>query len=204
MGTATTTDFLSALRQRRSLYALKKGSPISDERIRQLLEEALTHTPSAFNSQTTRLVLLLGAEHDRLWEITREVLKAIVPEDQFAATNERIQGFQNAYGTILFFEDMAIIEHLQEQFPLYQDRFPVWAQHTNAMHQIVVWMLLESEGLGASLQHYNPLIDERVKAQWNLPESWQLVAQMPFGTPSAPPRDKEIKPLETRLRVFGH
>ncbi|MCY0864657.1 MAG: nitroreductase family protein, partial [Sulfobacillus sp.] len=85
MGTATTTDFLSALRQRRSLYALKKGSPISDERIRQLLEEALTHTPSAFNSQTTRLVLLLGAEHDRLWEITREVLKAIVPEDQFAA-----------------------------------------------------------------------------------------------------------------------
>ena len=30
------------------------------------------------------------------------------------------------------------------------------------MLQLVVWTALEAEGLGATLQHYNPLIDDEV------------------------------------------
>lgn len=53
------------------------------------------------------------------------------------------------------------------------------------MLQLFVWTALENEGLDASLQHYNPIIDEEVKKQWNIPESWKLIVQMPFGKPAS-------------------
>lgn len=199
----TTKDLWAALRGRRTYYALAKQSPVSDGRIQEIITTAVTHTPSAFNSQSTRVVLLLGHEHDKLWDITTDVLRGIVPEDQFQPTQQRMNGFKGAYGTVLFFEDQQVVTTLQEQFALYQDRFPVWAQHTNAMHQLVVWMGLESEGLGASLQHYNPLIDDLVREQWNLPSTWDLVAQMPFGLPTAQPGEKTFQPMEERFRVFS-
>jgi predicted oxidoreductase (fatty acid repression mutant protein) len=195
-------NFLAAIKERRSMYAISKESPISDERIQEIVEETVTHVPSSFNSQSTRVVVLFGEQHDKLWDLTTDILRAIVPEDQFASTKQRMDGFRNGYGTILFFEDQHVISGMQEAFVTYQDRFPVWAQHTNAMHQFVIWTALELEGLGASLQHYNPLIDEKVKQDWNLPESWQLVAQMPFGKPTSPPGPKEFKPLEERIRIF--
>ena len=37
-------------------------------------------------------------------------------------------------------------------------------------------------GFGASLQHYNPLIDEAVAKQWHINPNWKLIAEMPFGT----------------------
>ncbi len=199
----TTKDLWAALRGRRSYYALAKQSPVPDARIQEIIAEAVKHTPSAFNSQSTRVVLLLGGEHDKLWDITTDVLRGIVPEDQFAATQQRMDGFKGAYGTVLFFEDQQVVASLQEQFALYQDRFPVWAQHTSAMHQLVVWMGLESEGLGASLQHYNPLIDDLVRTRWNLPTTWNLVAQMPFGSPVAEPGEKSFQPIEERFRVYS-
>ena len=201
--TATlSTNLFAALRERRSIYGLSKEAPVSDERIREIIEEAVKYTPSAFNSQSTRVVLLLGEHHDKLWDIATEILKTIVPKGQFESTQQKLNGFRNGYGTVLFFEDQAVVEGLQQQFPSYQDQFPIWSQHTNAMHQLVVWMALEGEGLGANLQHYNPIIDERVKAEWNLPEPWQLVAQMPFGKPTANVGKKEFKPLEGRFVAF--
>ncbi|MFC5700339.1 nitroreductase family protein [Cohnella faecalis] len=196
-------EFWTAVRERRSLYALSKQSPISDARIQEIVEEAVKHTPSSFNSQSARLVLLLGEQHNKLWDITTEVLKGIVPANQFEPTQQKMDAFRGAYGTVLFFEDKSVIEGLQASFPSYQDKFPIWSHHTSAMHQFVVWTGLESEGLGASLQHYNPIIDEKVKAEWNLPASWSLEAQLPFGTPVAPAGEKQFKPLEERIKVFS-
>ena len=70
------------------------------------------------------------------------------------------------------------------------------------MLQFVVWTALEQTGLGASLQHYSPLIDEDVRNEWGLPENWKLIAQMPFGKPVAQPGEKQFSPLEARLKVF--
>lgn len=111
-------------------------------------------------------------------------------------------GFRSGYGTILFFEDDAVIKSLQEQFELYKDNFPIWSQQSSGMLQFAIWTALELEGLGASLQHYNPLIDEAVKAEWNIPESWRLIAQMPFGNPTAEPGEKDFQPIEERVKVF--
>jgi Predicted oxidoreductase related to nitroreductase len=70
------------------------------------------------------------------------------------------------------------------------------------MHQYVIWTSLESEGLGASLQHYNELIEEEVKKEWGMPNNWKLIAQMPFGKPTAQPGEKEYKPISDRVKVF--
>ena len=80
-----------------------------------------------------------------------------VPAEVFGKTEEKIDGcFACGYGTILYFEDMAIVRSLQESFPTYKDNFPIWAEQTDAMHQLAVWTMLEDAGMGASLQHYNP------------------------------------------------
>lgn len=195
-------DFNSSIQERRSIYAITKESPVSDDRIQEIIEFAVKYTPSAFNSQSARVVVLLGENHNKLWDITKESLRKIVPAENFSATEDKINSFRNGYGTVLFFEDQSIIEGLQKQFELYKDNFPVWSQQSSGMLQLVIWTSLESEGLGASLQHYNPLIDEEVKKEWNIPENWKLIGQMPFGKPSAQPGEKQFQPLEDRVKVI--
>lgn len=195
-------DFYTAIKERRTIYGISKETTVSDERIQEVIKEAVKYTPSAFNSQSARVVVLFGENHNKLWDITKESLRRIVPEAQFAPTEEKINSFRNGYGTVLFFEDISVIESLQKQFATYKDNFPIWSQQSSGMLQYVIWTSLEIEGLGVSLQHYNELIEEEVRQQWNIPNNWKLIAQMPFGKPTAPAGDKEFMPLEERVKVF--
>lgn len=192
-----------ALKHRRSYYALGNQTPIPDDKIGEILDFAALHTPSAFNSQSSRMVLLLKEQHQRLWDIVRNTLKNRIPATAYASTEAKInKSFAAGYGTVLFFEDTAIIKGLQKDFPSYKEKFPQWSQHTSGMHQLVVWTMLEDAGFGASLQHYNPLIDEEVLATWKLPATWELIAQMPFGSPLEPPQKKEYQPVGDSVRIF--
>lgn len=124
-------------------------SPIDDVQIEEIVRFAVKHIPSAFNSQSARLVLLLHEHHKAFWELVKRTLQAIVPEKAFAATEKKIDGsFASGYGTVLYFEDTEIVKELQEQFPRYADNFPVWSEHTSAMHQLAVWTMLEDAGFG--------------------------------------------------------
>ena len=196
-------SFEEALKHRRSYYAISDKSPVSDMEIEKIIDLAVTHVPSAFNSQSTRVVLLLGENHKKLWNIVKETLRKIVPPEVFNGTKEKIDNsFACGYGTVLFFEDQTVVKGLQEAFPAYQDKFPGWSLQTSAMHQFVIWTMLEEVGFSASLQHYNPLIDEEVRHAWHLPESWELIAEMPFGVPVAEPGNKEFGDLASRVKVF--
>lgn len=195
-------DFFTAVADRRSFYGISKEAVVSDDKIKEIIEHAVKHTPSAFNSQSTRVVLLLGKEHDKLWDITMKALRKIVPADNFSSTEDKINSFKNGYGTVLYFEDNSVIESLQKQFALYKDNFPIWSQQTSGMHQFVIWTALEIEGFGASLQHYNELIENDVKKEWSIPKNWKLIGQMPFGKPTAKPDEKQFSPLEERIKVF--
>lgn len=196
-------NFNQAIVNRRSVYALGKNVKHSAEEIKQLVEHAVKYTPSAFHSQSSRTVVLLGDNHDRLWEIVRETLRKIVPEEGFASTDEKLNSFKAGIGTILFFEEQNIIKGLQEQFSLYSDNFPIWSLQSNGMLEFVVWTALADLGIGASLQHYNPLIDDQVKKAWNLPDSWKLLAQMPFGSIEAESGAKEFAPIEDRVKFYA-
>lgn len=194
---------MDAVRHRRSYYRLSSGSPVADEEIIHLLEEVVTNVPSAFNSQSARLVLLLGDRHRKMWDITLDVLKKVTPEKSFERTKAKVEGsFASGHGTVLFYEDMDVIEDMQKKFPVYADSFRAYSDHTSAMHQFVVWTSLEEMGFGASLQHYNPLIDKELAEMLDINPKWRLVAQMPFGIPEDTPGEKEIYPLDRRLFIF--
>lgn len=196
-------SFGEALEHRRTYYSITNQSPISDKEIEDIVKFAVTHVPSAFNSQSTRIVLLLGENHKKLWEIVKETLRKIVTPEAFKSTEAKIDGaFACGHGTVLFFEDQSVVKSLQEAFAPYKDNFPGWALQTSAMHQLAIWTMLEDAGLGASLQHYNPLIDEEVRRTWGLPENWNLIAEMPFGVPASAPSEKEVKELDSRVKVF--
>lgn len=195
-------DFYTSLEERRSYYGIGKDTTVSAEKIQEVVEHAVKYTPSAFNSQSARVILLFGAQHDKLWDITKEALRKIVPADQFTSTEGKLDSFRNGYGTVLFFEDNSVVESLQKQFALYKDNFPIWSLESNGMVQFAVWNSLEIEGLGASLQHYNPLIDDAVRKQWNVPENWKLLGEMPFGKPLATPDAKQFQPISERVKVF--
>lgn len=147
--------------------------------------------------------MLLGEHHDMLWSITKETLRKIVPAESFGPTEEKMNAFGNGYGTVLFFEDQSVIKGLQEKFASYKDNFPIWSEQSSGMLQYVVWTALEIEGFGASLQHYNPLINEEVQQTWNLPSEWKLIAQMPFGKPTAQPGEKQFQPIAERVKFFS-
>lgn len=189
--------------QRRSIYQLNKHLPISQTEIVQMLEHTLLHTPSAFNSQSTRIVALFGEEHEQLWQLTANILRQLTTPEQFSHTDQKLKQFQAAAGSILFYEDQQIIQKLQNQFPTYADNFPIWSEHTNAMHQYAIWTALTSLNIGANLQHYNPLIDQQVQQKWQLPTSWRLRAQMVFGGIEKNAGEKTFEPIETRLKTFG-
>ena len=91
-----------------------------------------------------------------------------------------------------------------ENIPTYADQFPVWAAQADAMLQHTIWTALDSEGLGANLQHYNPLIDAKVREAWGIPETWKLTSQLVFGgRVGDKPENKEKKPLEEVIKVYG-
>lgn len=197
------SSFKEVVKNRRTYYALSDKSPISDKEIQDIVEFAVLHVPSSFNSQTARAVVLLGEQHRRLWEITKETLKAIVPESAYPTTEDKInKSFASGYGTVLFYEDKAGVRALQEKFPAYSDNFPVWSQQSSAMHQFVIWSLLEEAGFGVSLQHYGNLIVEKVSKEWKISPDWDLIAQMPFGLPIEQPGEKSFLPVEERVFVF--
>lgn len=192
---------LDSFSKRRSIYAFTGKSSLSDKDLESLIEQAILIAPSAFNSQSSRTVLLLGDNHKKLWNIVLEVLKPIAGAG-FAQTEQKVKGsFLSGYGTILFFEDMDVVTSLMEKFPLYKDNFPLWSMQSSGMLQYLVWGLLAEAGMGASLQHYNPLIDERVSEAFGLPKSWKLMSQMPFGVAASPAGDKEQTPISKRFIV---
>ena len=197
-------DLQKLAEKRRSIYALSNQLPVSNDEIVNLVEHAVLHTPSAFNSQSTRIVVLFGEDHKKLWDITEETLKTIVGDDEkFQGTKDKIAGFRVGAGTVLFFEDKGVVRNMQEAAPLYADKFPIWAHQTNAMHQYVIWTALASIDVGANLQHYNPVIDQRVADAWDIADDWELNAQMVFGAIEQPAGNKAFQPIDERMKVFG-
>lgn len=188
---------------RRSVYALNKDLPIAASEVAQIVEHAIKHTPSSFNSQSTRAVVLFGAEHEKLWDIAINELRKIVPAENFQPTEDKLNMFKAAAGSVLFFEDQKVVKGLQEQFVAYAANFPVWADHADAMTQYAIWTTLAAAGVGANLQHYNPVIDAEVAKTWNIPVDWTLRAQLVFGGIAAPAGEKAFNPIEERFQVHG-
>lgn len=193
---------LETLKQRRSHYGINKESKLSNEEVVKLVKESIQTVPSAFNAQTQRAVVLFGDNSNKFWDITREELRKVAPAEGFDKTIAKLQSFAAGQGTILYFIDTDVVEGLQKQFALYADNFPTWAQQENGMLQYTVWNVLTEAGLGANLQHYNPVVDEAVAKEFGIPSNWKLIAQMPFGNPVDQPGEKQTAPVDDKVRIY--
>ncbi|VXA87993.1 conserved hypothetical protein; putative oxidoreductase related to nitroreductase [Acinetobacter sp. 8I-beige] len=196
-------SFLDHIKQRRTIYAVGKNVALTPEQIESVIKEAVNHSPSAFNSQTSRIVTLFGESHLQFWNIVRETLRKIVPEAAFEGTNTKINSFAAGYGTVLFYEDQDVVKSLQEQFALYADNFPVWSEHSSAIAQFAVWTALSEQNIGASLQHYNPIVDAEIAEIFDIPANWKLRAQLVFGSIEAPAGEKTFMAEVDRFKTFN-
>ncbi|KIW35268.1 uncharacterized protein PV07_01972 [Cladophialophora immunda] len=197
--------YLDFAANRRTIYNLTNESTISDAKLEEIVKKTLLVTPSAFNTQSARIIVLLGEQHKKLWDIVRAALAPHVAgnPEQAAATEAKVNSFQAAYASILFFEDPSTYDPIMS-FVAYADKFEAWREQGSGMHQLVLWTAMEAAGLGVHVQHYNPLIDDEVKKTWSIDANWKLTAQMVIGKPAGEkPAPKEKKPLEGRYRVIA-
>jgi predicted oxidoreductase (fatty acid repression mutant protein) len=195
--------FINAIQKRRSQYGLGKNLPLSQQEVTQLIQDAIKLSPSAFNSQSSRAVILFGTESDKFWGFVMEAMRKIVPAESFDATEAKINSFAAGAGTVLFYEDQDVVTGLRKQFATYADNFPIWSEQASGMAQFAVWTALANANIGASLQHYNPLPDAAAAAEWKLPASWKLRAMMPFGSNEGGFGEKSFMDDEQRFRVFA-
>ena len=178
-----------ALKARRSYYAINRELPVAIDRVMDMVKEL-----TELNMKSGRAAVVHGEKQDQLWNKIYDVFEGKV-------AREKIDSFRAGSGTILYFYDRKVVESLQKQYPLYADNFPVWASQSSAMLQLAVWSGLRELNIGASLQHYNPVIDNAVKELLHLSGDYVLVAEMPFGgiVEEPAPKDKE----EIEKRVFS-
>lgn len=194
---------IDAISKRRSQYALGKNVSLSQLELSELIKQAVKLAPSAFNSQSARVVILFGQQSDQFWQIVMDKLRVIVPADKFAPTEAKVNSFAAGVGTILFYEDQDTIAALQQQYPSYHDQFPIWSEQGSGIAQFAVWSALANAGIGANLQHYNPLPDADAAKLWDISPSWKLRAMMPFGSNEATIADKTFLDDRLRFKEFG-
>lgn len=96
------STFLDKIKNRRTIYAIGKNVALDRTKIEETIREAVKHSPSAFNSQSSRVVTLYGESHAKFWNLVREALRKIVPADAFAGTNAKIDSFVAGVGTVYF------------------------------------------------------------------------------------------------------
>lgn len=197
-------SFIQKIEERRTIYNIGNEVELTNPQIEALIKKAIRLSPSAFNSQSSRAVILFDESHHSFWEIVRNTLRQHVVQDQdFSATSKKIDSFAAGKGTVLFYEDQTVVQELQQKFPAYADHFPVWSEHSSAIAQFSAWMALHEEKIGASLQHYNPIIDSEVAEKFAVPASWKLRAQLVFGSIEAEPKEKDFIDDSKRFKTFG-
>ncbi|KAL7941079.1 nitroreductase [Trichoderma barbatum] len=201
----STLSIGDAIKNRGSLHLLSDDIDVPQSRIEEIVRDAVLFSPTPFNCQSGRTVVLVKAEHKKFWDLARDVAKAAVAPPIFEKAFEpRIKMFRAAYGTILFYDDAKAVEEGGNKMPMVKDRMPGWVEHAAGMLQYAIWTMLTAEGLGASLQHYNPMVDAAVAKEWNIPAEWTLKAQMVFGKPAGPRiMEKTFDPVEGRTKTYG-
>lgn len=199
------SNFTDLQEKRRTIYALGKNVNLSNQELVTIIEEAIKNSPSAFNSQSSRALILFGQESEDFWNVlTANELEKVTPAEAFENTKAKLASFAAGVGTILFFEDQDVVKGLQENYALYADNFPTWSEQAHGIALYSTWMALAEVGVGASVQHYNPLVDQELAVKYDLPTNWKLRAQVPFGSIEAPAGEKTFMNDEDRFKVFGN
>jgi hypothetical protein len=97
------STLIESLKQRRTQYALGRNVSLDKDALTQRIKEAIRHTPSSFNSQSSRAVILFGEQSEKFWALTKAELAKIVPAEAFTPTAAKLDSFAAGIGTVLFY-----------------------------------------------------------------------------------------------------
>lgn len=186
------TEFSELLESRRSVYNLGKETDLSQEEIVTGIRHAVHNTPSAFNSQTSRVVVLFDEAKTKFWDHVYETQKDLLPEQSKDFLLGAIENARDeALGTALVFEDHEALD----QMPSNETRTNVYKDQNSAMVHYAIWLRLKELNLGASLQHFNlgyeQGFDAETRKLFDLPDTYELVAELPFGSIKEPAQEKD-------------
>lgn len=189
------------IKKRRSIRKLKKSDKVNKEMIEEILRTAM-YVPSAFNMQSYRIIVLDDKGHDYLWDIVEEMLIEKMGKEKYIdrGTGDKIAGFKGGNGTLLIYEDEMILEEKGEKFKSYKAQVSSWSYQGSGILQYAIWLQLVDIGLSASLQHYNPMIDQRVKERFKIDDKWSLISQIPYGLSDEELEPREFVPFEQIVR----
>lgn len=197
------STFVELAEKRRSVYALGTDSKYTQKDIEARIREVVKQVPTAFNSQTTRIVVLFDEASTKFWDHIYDVQKNVLEGGMVDWMNGVVTGAKNGIGTVLFFEDRDAVKEM----PAQGAREEAYKQNNNANAQYGVWLALAEMNLGASLQHFNvgyeQGFDKATKAMFNLPASYEMIAQMPFGSIEQELSEKEHIDTDVQVKVFS-
>src|SRR5690625_3693233 len=194
--------FLDLLEKRRSIYTIGTNSDYTKKEITERIRDVMKQVPTAFNSQTTRVVVLFDEAKDKFWDHIYDVQKDVLEGDVWEMMSGTITGSKNGIGTVLFFEDIDAVK----QMPAQGIRGEAYKQNNNANAQYAVWLALTEMDLGATLQHFNvgyeQGFDRGTKEMFDLPDSYEMLAQMPFGSIEQEAGEKDHIDPDEQVKVF--
>lgn len=181
---ASVTNLLA---QRRSIRRLE-GGELSPETVARL-QDAVVRTPSAFGV-TPWQIIILSEHRDAFWDEVAAGFRDGLDGDRLERYLGRLDGFRSGAGVILIYEDLAARPVLHQNWGLSEQTAHDFVQQGLGMLQLVIWLVLTEEGLVASLQHWDWLIQDRLAALLDLPsERYQLISVLPVGEPAESARD---------------
>ncbi|KAJ3125329.1 hypothetical protein HK100_010868 [Physocladia obscura] len=180
-------------------------STVFDSELEDLVKFALDNSPSYFNSQGSRAILVVKEDHQKLWDAAKESAKAVQSGEYLEGTLAKIDGWRNGYGTILIYDDEENLKGFQAKIPPLAEIFVEHQAHSSGILQFVLWTSLSEKGLGGSLQHQQALVQDYAKQAFGVADSWKLVAQIPFGKikEGTVLPDRVNAPIETRFKAVG-
>ncbi|KAJ7172143.1 Nitroreductase-like protein [Mycena filopes] len=202
--------YLTAISARRSNYAITPKSSVPDEKLQAIVQACVLHSPTSYNQQSSRAVIVTGEANTKLWKLCSESMLKNIEDGVFGFPfwgfkDRKLKAFGGGHGSVLFFEDQAVTDAMAAKMPMFAQHFPSWTTAASGMLQSAVWTALTLEGLGASLQHNGSFSDElvaEIHQTFGLPTTWKSMAIMPFGDPAAPPAEKSFGPIEERVKFI--
>lgn len=195
-GNPITTTILNAIKARRTIYHLKPTLPagITLDDVRSVVHTVIKDTPTTHNCQSNRAIIITGEAHRKIWaEVSARV------DEGYPHGKRRPKSIRDeAYGCVYFFvdESVASVEDKKEK-PQIARFLEDFDEQASGSAQVLAWIVLESLGFGAHLQHYNLFLKGLLPN--DIPKTWTLKAQLVFGEPVQPPTEKQYVNNDIKL-----
>lgn len=196
-------ELRDVIAQRQSVYEIGKNTDVTADGVAAMLREVVGSIPSAGNSQTTRWVVVSGEKNDKVWDIIDAAQREALPEKLYEMFSPRFSQAKQGLGTILMFASRDAVASM----PTSPERSTLYKENNHGIAAYATWILLRDLNLGASLQHFNvgyeAGFDREIREYLGLPDDWELLAEMPFGSIEANGSEKDKLAPEERVLVIS-